>query len=108
MYTPFESAAEFKVMNFLRIVIHLCWRQVNGALWLVSKMFTLKQSKIDIVAGSDDWMVGTSTVEASNIAYVGVSIYSLRIHERRSRTVIFQLFFSRAFLDKSVIFMIIL
>lgn len=44
---------------------------VNGALWLVSKMFTLKQSKIDIVAGSDDWMVGTSTVEASNIAYVG-------------------------------------
>ncbi|KAG0575849.1 hypothetical protein KC19_5G035100 [Ceratodon purpureus] len=44
---------------------------VYGALWLTSKSFLMNHSKIDIVAGSDDWMVATSTVEASNIAYIG-------------------------------------
>jgi hypothetical protein len=61
------------------------WRQIYGALWLTSKSFLMDHSKIDIVSGSDDWMVATSTVEASNIAYIGVSIYSLRNYESKAR-----------------------
>lgn len=47
----------------------------------------MDHSKIDIVAGSDDWMVATSTVEASNIAYIGVSICSLRNYESQKQDI---------------------
>jgi hypothetical protein len=36
----------------------------------MSKMLVMNNSKIDIIAAQDDWMVATSTVEASNFAYI--------------------------------------
>lgn len=46
----------------------------------MSKMLVMNNSKIDIIAAEDDWMVATSTVEASNFAYILVSAYCITIY----------------------------
>ena len=47
--------------------------QVYGALRLTSNMVSMTNSEINIVAGSDEVMIATSSVEASNLAYMEVS-----------------------------------
>lgn len=46
----------------------------------MSKMLVMNNSKIDIIAAQDDWMVETSTVEASNLAIILVSAYCITMN----------------------------
>lgn len=47
---------------------------VYGALRLTANTLSLRKSMIDIVASSDEMLVAASAVEASNLAYLRVSV----------------------------------
>jgi hypothetical protein len=58
----------------LSIFFGVC-AQVHGVLRLIVNTLSMASSQINIVANSDEVMVATSTVEASNMAYIQVGGY---------------------------------